>query len=328
LGSSPIPGLSLKRTPDGKAVIRLHYLADPDLNESVSGEAARARLAEIRKKFSSEAFWNLEMEIKYNALDGALIYPTFSRETHVIPDEQIPSRLCRYMAIDPHPRTPHAMLWAGIDRWGDVYLYRELWPSKVYGSPRTLRDTDSENEFTTKEYAETVAMLEGAETEWHAIGTEQEYAILKPVKKGQRLKNGSTATRASENIIARYMDQAGKGFRVSAEGAPMESMASRYNEYGIQCQDPYKIHQAGEDAVREWLKPRRHESKGLWPRLHVGASLIETIFEFERLRYKPMRRFTDERELSQEPIESRRHMMDLVRYLAVSNLTYIPSMES
>lgn len=279
-------------------------------------------------KFSDDAFWLQELEIQYDAREGQRVYPSFDTAIHVVPDSEIPKRLTRYCSIDPHPRTPHAILWVGIDQWSDAYVYRELWPSKVYGVPKVLKDTDEEHEFTVRDYVETIAVLEGNYIEWHAPETDHEYGIYRRVKQGQRLPDGSIAEKSGENIVYRFMDQAGKAFRASGEGQAVETYARRYSRFGLDCSDPYKLHQAGEDAIRLWLKPRKHEIYGTWPILHVAASCKELILEFQRLRYPTLKRLNLEKELPQDGMEARRHLLDNLRYIATSEPTWIPSLAS
>ena len=303
-----VPGIWLQRTTEGIPVLFLHFSADPDKNP----EWARGE----RRKFTSQAFWNREMEMQDHALDGQLVYPEFSRAVHVIPDTQIPRSLCRYMSIDPHPRTPHAMLWVGIDAWGDFYVYRELWPSVVCGISRTLKDLEGENEYTVKEYAETIATLEGNDLEWHNSGhRDKEFAVYRRRDRG-------------ENVIYRFMDQAGKAFKASDEAQFVESYARRYDRYGLQCSDPRKSHESGEDAIRELLRVRYHDTRGQWPTLHIAATCKELQLEFERHRYKATRHFTDEKDLKQQGVEARCHLLDNLRYLACADIGFIPSLVS
>jgi len=296
----------MRRTAQGYPVIRVHYSADPEKNA--------AWVAREKPKYT-ETWWQQEMEINAHARSGQRVYPEFERDVHVVKHEDIPKRGCRYMAIDPHPRTPHAMLWVLIDKWSDWYFYRELWPSKVYGAPQTMKDDMEENSFTIREYAETAAQLEGNFLEWRREETDMENALYRRKTDGER-------------IIYRFMDQAGKGFKASAEGQAEESYSERYDRYGIRCIDPKKSHQSGEDAIRQLLKQRKHDIKGNWPRLHVSEKCPETILEFQRHRYKTTRRWNDERELKQEGVESRCHMLDLARYLATGNITYSFRLES
>jgi hypothetical protein len=301
--ATPCPGVMLRRAPEtGAAVVWLHYTADPTMTEE--------RLELERKRYTNQALFRREMEIDYDALSGQRVYPTFDPKVHVIGHDRIPKRMCRYMAIDPHPRTPHAFMWIGVDAWNDLYIYRENWESKIYGKRKQLTDRDEENEFFVGQYVEMIAHMEGNQIEWHGDTTSDGYGIYRRKPDG-------------EKIMERFMDQAGKAFRASGENQVEESYAERYNRYGIECSDPYKSHRAGEDAVRELLRPRKHDLKGNWTRLHISDRCIETILEFFSYRYKITKRMNEERELKQEGVEARCHMLDLLRYLATSpNLVY------
>lgn len=309
----------MRRTKDGAPVIRLHYSADPDLMQGplVTSphfpEPVPHKVAKLREGYISQPFWEREMNVQYEALDGSLVYPDFNPEIHVVPDSQIPAYGCRYFALDSHPRTPHAMLWLLVDRWDDFWFYREAWPSIVRGDPRHLMDSEQENQFVTWEYAETIAWLEGNEIEWRHAQTSKAYGIYRQLPGGERME-------------FRLADQAAKGFQVSAEGQQYETIATRYADAGITAMDPKKAHISGEDAVRAILKPRTNDMRGkLWPRAHFAESLIECITEFPMHRYKLTRRPNDERDLKQDRAESRCHMIDLVRYLASSDPGFHPS---
>ncbi len=296
----------MRRTKDGIPVIKLHYSALP--------YATPEWIEEQRKRYTSQAYWDLEMECKYEALSGTLIYGEFDPSVHVVYDKEVPKSGCRYMAIDPHPRTPHAFLWVLIDRFSDWWIYRDLWPSVVYGDPRNVRDNEEDNQFTIREYCETLAALEGNSLEWHNAEEDSEYAIYRRKPSGER-------------IIDRFMDQAGKGFRASGDGQQEESYSRRYDRFGLQCADPFKGHRSGEDAIHSLLKLRRHETRGLWPRLHVAESAKEMILELQKLRFRVTKR-SDERELKQDAVELRSHCADLLRYLACSQISFIPTLVS
>lgn len=298
---TPCPGVAMRETAAGIRVMLLHYSANPDM--------AGARLEHERAKYSSVAYWNQEMEMEAHALEGQRVYEGFDPGVHVIADELVPRRGCRFMAIDPHPRTPHAALWVLIDRWGDWYAYRELFPSRVCGQVRNLRDTEPDNSYTVREYAETIAVLEGNRIEWVNAERDDEYGIYRDQPGGER-------------VLYRFMDQAGKGFQASDESALLESYAKRYDRSGIHCSDPMRSHGSGEDAVRELLKLRVHDQHGLWPRLHIAASLVELQLELLRYRYRLIRTWTDTRELKQEGVEARCHLIDTLRYLATGRLFY------
>lgn len=321
--------MALRRTRDGIPVLRLHYSANPRCDE----EWAKNE----RKKYTSQAYWDLELEIKYDALSGQRVYPEFDPSIHVLPADRIPKRLMRAMAIDPHPRTPHAALWVGIDHWSDWYIYREVWPSVVYGTPKTLRDDVQDNHFTIREYAELFAFEEGNSLKWHYPEEDEEYAeyVQAPLgicpRCGDRVEREAPHCpnhRGPERIVERFMDQAGKGFLASSESQREETYTDRYYRFGISCIDPIKSHKAGEDFVHSLLKVRKHDFYGDWPRLHISDECPETILEFTKLRYQRHKTPSEEKELKQDPVEQRSHMIDLVRYLSLGRLSYIPDLVS
>lgn len=285
----------MQRTPQGVPVIWLHYKADP----TMVGE----RLEKEKLRYSSDALWRREMEVDFEALSGQLVYPEFDQDVHVIAHDQIPLDGCIYMAIDPHPRTPHAFLWVLIDRWDDWYIYREVWPSIAYGTGKRLTDSDEDNTFPIKEYAEAVAYKEGCRFERHNWNTKNEYGKIKRVQ-------------GSERVVIRLMDQAGKAFRASGESEQLETYARRYARYGIRCMDPRKSHQAGEDAIHDLLRPRRSDLHGNWPKLHISDQCPELIWELRNHRYKTLKTEDPEKDLKQDAAEVRSHMVDLLRYLA------------
>jgi hypothetical protein len=291
--SSPIPGLGIKRTAKGIPVIRVHYSADP----LMTGE----KLAAEKARYSSDSLWLQEMEIDYEARSGALIYPEFDEQIHVVSHSRVPRVGTRHCSIDPHPRTPHAVLWVVIDQWNDWYVYRELWPSVVYASGRALTDNDEDNFYTVKDYSETIATLEGNRLEFQHGGTDKEYARYIRQQSGER-------------IVYRFMDQAGKAFRASGESQLLETYARRYARYGIRCVD--------------LLKSRKHDTFGAWSRLHISDRCPELIHEFKNQRYKVMKSYSDEKELKQDASEARCHLIDNLRYMATSRASFIARLVS
>jgi hypothetical protein len=305
--NGPCHGLALYRTMNGVAFIDLDIEADPEFRNHPE------KIQELRNRFTSEAHFQREVKRKAYSLSGATVYPEFDPKIHVVPRESIPKRGCLYMALDPHPRTPHAALWVLIDAWSDWWVYRELWPSIISGRKGRLRDEDQDNQYSIREYVQTIAeLLEGNEIEWRHAETDREYGVY-------RMKGG-------ERIINRFMDQAGKGFIASE--VENETYSTRYNRYGLDFSDPRKDHDAGEDAVRTLLQPRKHDTKGIWPRLHISEDCPELILELRQHRYKIMKRLSEERELKQDRSEFRCHLVDTLRYLATSDASYLPRLVS
>ncbi len=309
----PCQGVLLGENKQKHAVLYLHYTCDPDMTAPV-----------VQKMYeeANPVYWMQEMEMDAHAKSGQLVYPEFDPDLHVIRHEDIPENLCRFMAIDPHPRTPHAKLWIGLgkpDHHGrsDIYVYREEWNSVVYGANITLSNSDAENVFTIEQYVEKIAALEGNYIEWRRRNTEHQTGKYVRVKRGDVLPNGARAERDGEWVIERLMDQAGKGFMVGGETLN-KSVAGRYDDYGIHVTDPDKSHHRGEHAIHELLAPKPHTLYGQWPRLHISDRCPELILEFRSYRYKKASS-NPERELPQEGIEARCHMLDLLRYLTNGN---------
>lgn len=321
---TPCPGVLLGRNDKNHAVLYLHYTCDPDMT------------AERVQKMYSESdpvYWRQEMEMDAHARSGQLVYPEFDRDLHVIPHDEIPQSLCRFMVIDPHPRTPHAMLWIGIgkpDHHGrsDWYVYREYWPSNVYGVNLELSNSDDENFMYIEEYVEKIAALEGNYIEWRNKGNENMRGKYIRVKRGDVLPGGAgRAEHDGEWVIERLMDQAGKGFDVGGE-KQNKSIATRYDDYGIYVNDPDKNHARGEHAIHELLALKPHVLHGMWPRLHISDRCRELILEFSNYRYKKASS-NPEKELPQQGIEKRCHMLDCLRYVTNSNrVFYNARMES
>jgi len=63
---------------------------------------------------------------KFLHLSG-LIYKEFDPNVHIVDPPTIEKHWSRYMAIDPHERTPTAVLWLAVDPQGNHWIYDELW---------------------------------------------------------------------------------------------------------------------------------------------------------------------------------------------------------
>jgi phage terminase large subunit-like protein len=56
-----------------------------------------------------------------------LIYKEFSPDVHICEQPDVKPYWTRYMAIDPHERTPTAVLWVAVDPEDRHWIYDELW---------------------------------------------------------------------------------------------------------------------------------------------------------------------------------------------------------
>ena len=66
-------------------------------------------------------------------------FPKFNRETNIIPHEKIPFiadpslKATRYFVCDPGGSKPWVAIWAGVDKQGRIYIYREF-PDSTMGA--------------------------------------------------------------------------------------------------------------------------------------------------------------------------------------------------
>ena len=63
---------------------------------------------------------------KFLHLTG-LVYKEFDQGIHICEPPKVQEGWTRYMAVDPHDRTPTAVLWLAVTPQEDMFVYDELW---------------------------------------------------------------------------------------------------------------------------------------------------------------------------------------------------------
>lgn len=58
---------------------------------------------------------------------SGLVYKEFDPMIHICEPPRVKDYWTKYMAIDPHERTPTAVLWMAVDPKGFMWIYDELW---------------------------------------------------------------------------------------------------------------------------------------------------------------------------------------------------------
>jgi hypothetical protein len=291
----PHKGISTWKNPHGIAIFRLHYSADPEKT---------AEWAEKQKAaMTNPADYEQEYEINFSAKLGTLVY-LLHEEATVENSFPIPHDWTRYFALDPHPVVPHAALWIAVDKWGDAWVYRELWPSKIYGQRGSVPEDD--NRYSIKQYVETVEWLESRDNPENA---QQDELIHKRVI----------------DYAARAM---GQGF---FDERPEYNFQKRFEELGgWSFEDCIKDNQTGPATVNEWLKPRDVEqTDGTFKpksRLHIFQDRCpELIYELKNNRFQQLTPIMAERsDPSGKPQAKRNHLTDGLKYLCMSGLEYVP----
>jgi hypothetical protein len=296
-------GVTIRQIPPGRPgagipVIRLHYSADPSMTAE--------RLQQLRSKYTSEARFRREMEVEYEALEGELLYPEFNRERNLCApfDVSDRDRWTIYMALDPHPRTAHAMVWEAFNKHGDRAVCGEFWPEfgTTYGPTDGVR-------WHTREYAEWIQFFESDSEE-----------KPEPFRwaRGKRLF-----------VHRRYMDTFGKAAN-SDEG---EDYFETYRRIGheltkkcinnasmavdLNFTPALKGHDnlaKAQDSIARALMPQQdHAGANAGPpKMHVFNNLYELIDEFENVRFPEgePEKLSDER-----PITYQKHVIDCLHYI-------------
>lgn len=292
----------------GIRVLQLHYSADP-----LKGEGVKISVPELNTELSpwahaqyaamtDKAAYRQEYEIDFAAKLGTLLYP-FTEEATCERSFPIPENWTRYYALDPHPVVPHASLWLAVDPWGDGWIYRELWPSRIYGKPGNVPEDD--NRYTIKEYVETVKWLESKEN---------------PENDGK-----------AEKIANRVIDYAARAFGKGTSDDPEQpNFQQRFEDAGLYpFEDARKDHEVGIACVNEWLKPRQVEQPdgSFKPksRLHIFSDRCpELLYQLKSNRYQSLTPLLAERQdPTGKPVLKRNHLTDDLRYLCMAEPIYI-----
>ena len=290
----PHPGVQTWQNVHGITVFRLHYSADPDK------DAAWA--AKQKASMTNPADYEQEYEINFSAKLGTLIYQLHEEAT-LENSFPIPKDWTHYFALDPHPVVPHAALWLAVDKWGDFWAYRELWPSRIYGQRGNVPEDD--NRYGIKHYVETIQWLESRENPENA-GFDEEIHTRVIDYAARAMGQGFFDERPEYNFQKRYEDLSGWSFK-----------------------DCIKDNQAGPEKVNEWLKPRDVEqADGTFKpksRLHIFQDRCpELIHELKTNRFQQLTPILAER---QDPtgkaMSKRNHLTDCLKYLAMAEIEYV-----
>lgn len=317
--SFPHPGIQVWKNQNEITVLRLHYSADPEKTPEWA-EKQKAGMTD-------PAMYEQEYEISFEAKLGTLLYQ-LNEEATLEQSFPIPQEWTRYWSLDPHPRVPHAFLWAAVDPWEDLWVYRELWPSKCclqYAGGALLGDRgntpEDDNRFTYRDYIETVQWLESPRNQHKCADGRAESALLTE----------------SERIHKRVIDYAARAFVVydTAAGDEKKTMQQRYEEISQELGYPFYFDDAVKDVdtgislVNEWLKPREVEGKDgkFTPksRLHIFQDKCpELIHQLKQNRYESLTPLLAERKDPEgKPLKKRNHLTDCLRYIVMAEPQFI-----
>ena len=109
---------------------------NPYLTQDASYISMLASLPETKRKQFLYGDWDV-------VEDGA--FPEFNRHTHVVEPFEVPSGWTKVRAADFGFSSPSAILWGAIDYDDNIWIYRELYVSKMTADQlgRMIRDVES-----------------------------------------------------------------------------------------------------------------------------------------------------------------------------------------
>jgi hypothetical protein len=327
----PFPGIQVHENEFGFKNLRLHYTADPQkgTGELTFVESIKRSLTpwalEQYLKMTDKSLYLQEYEIDASATLGQLLY-TMDREATLVHSSQMPSEGTDYFAIDPHPMVPFASLWGRVDRWGDLWIYRELWPSKVafrYENGRLMGQKgnvpEDDNKHTIEEYVEAIWWLESE---------------LNPQNKG-------VATHIRERVIDYAARAFGKGTQDDPEQPNFQQRLATHasqlrrkkgiTDWSLEFKDAKKDLDVGIKEVNAWFKPRdvRHPYEDRWvkqSRIRICEDRCpELIYQLETNRNTPLTPLQAEsNDPMLRPLKKRNHLTDDLRYMVMANPIYVP----
>jgi hypothetical protein len=313
----PHRGMQVWKNPNDITILRLHYSADP--------EKTAEWAAKQKQGMTDPAMYEQEYEISFTAKSGTLLY-SFSEEATLEQSFPIPQEWTRYVALDPHPRVPHAFLWGAVDHWGDLWVYRELWPSKcclqsvggkIIGDRGNTPEDD--NRFTYKDYIETVKFLESTRNQSKcADGKPESFHLKEP-----------------ERIYKRVIDYAARSFQDAASD-DKRTIKEKYEGISQDCDYPFYFDDAmkdvdtGIETVNDWLKPREIENAqgngfDQKSRLHIFQDKCpELLFQLRSNRYESLTPLlAEKKDPESKPLKKRNHLTDCLRYICMANPQFI-----
>lgn len=290
----------------------MHYLADPE-KDAAWAEKEKAGMTD-------PARYRQEYEIDFSATAGELMF-IMNPSSTLCESFPIPKNWTRYMALDPHPRVPHAMLWCAVDPEGNHWYYRELWPSDINGQNGNPPQEDFRAPI--KDYVDTVQWLESADNGKQCANGEPQNLHLAGEK---------------ERIYKRVIDYAARGMGKGTSDDPAQpNFQKRFEDAAAEIgldfvfEDAQKDYDVGVEIVNQGLRPlpTLHPSKDEFidlSRIRIFQDKCpELVWELGNTRYKKLTPAQAEtKELPGDPVHKRDHMVDCLRYIEMAGPEFIP----
>jgi hypothetical protein len=221
------------------------------------------------------------------------IYPTFSKNIHVIPGiEDMPEGAYTIdHVLDPHDRKPWAIAWIAIHSTGSAYVIDE-YPDRNF----------NEMLYDDKTYDDYVRVIK------------QKEEVIKSVFREDILRRIIDPNFGNKTI--QLAERQGGQSRTT----PKEELRKR----GLSYRDGIDALEAGHISVREWLYWQGKEGEIVTqPKVFVLSHCQNMIRHLSRYSRKDIETADGDEKDNAKPKEKYKDFADLIRYWAMSNPAYV-----
>lgn len=226
------------------------------------------------------------------------VFNEYDEKIHMVKNVfEIPGDWPRYMALDPHPRTPHAILYIAVDSMGRKWAYDEIWTEKGC-SYRKLAMVILKSEF----YQVPENKLEFGDFSEDMVKIIQQNGILRlaePIKFKRPW------------VVRRLIDPSA----LIENPATRTTLANDLISMGIGNFFP-----GSKDLSRGILQVKEALSV---PEIFFFPHLTRTRFEFRRYVWADYTINPEKRNPQQKPKDKDDHMMENLRRLIVDDIRYV-----
>ena len=114
-------------------------------------------------------------------------FPQWRHQRHVVTGFTIPTSWPRYAGVDWGWSNPWAVVWAAVDEDDRVWIYRELYDTRVLESDQARRIVEAEQGETVARYADDAMWTARGEAKSVADIYAEQGAHIMPARKGERV---------------------------------------------------------------------------------------------------------------------------------------------
>jgi len=266
---------------------------NPNINqERVSKEAG---------KMSKEER-SMRMFGQYISFTGK-VFGRYKEPIHLVKEVfDIPEDWPRYMALDPHPRTPCAVLWVAVDSMGRKWVYDELWTQESCTTESLVRQMLEKEFYQYGEdrqidldgnrlvFNQDIIPLKNVNGMWMLTGPlpfKRPFVVKRFIDPSAEIQNPSTGTTLTNDLLRMGIGHFFLGSKDLTRGIMRVNSAFENNE------------------------------------VFIFPHLIRTRYEFKRYVWDDYSQKSEQRNAKQKPKDKDDHMMENLRRIIVEEPMYV-----